>query len=119
MLQKVFFLVLLLISTKCLCLKPDSLYISTPDALGLEFESLKVKTPDSFNLQVWKIKADSTVRTNTTKILAYGDSGNMSYWLNQATIMTQKGFDMVLFDLFDVPKLKLFSLKFSVVSKND
>ena len=98
MIQKIFFSCLLLISTNCFGLKPDSLYVSTPEALGLEYESVKVKTPDSFNLQVWKIKADSAVRTNTTIILAYGDSGNMSYWLNHAAIMSQKGFDMVLFD---------------------
>lgn len=98
MIQKIFFSCLFLISTNCFGLKPDSLYVSTPEVLGLEYESVKVKTPDSFNLQVWKIKADSAVRTNTTIILAYGDSGNMSYWLNHAAIMSQKGFDMVLFD---------------------
>jgi pimeloyl-ACP methyl ester carboxylesterase len=98
MIQKLILFFAIIYSSSCFGLKPDSLYISTPEALGLKYESPTIKTTDSVNIQVWKITADSTVRTNTTIILAYGDSGNMSYWLNHAAIMSQKGFDIVLFD---------------------
>jgi pimeloyl-ACP methyl ester carboxylesterase len=98
MIQKLILFFAIIYSSSCFGLKPDSLYISTPEALGLKYESTTIKTTDSVNIQVWKIPADSAVRTNTTIILTYGDSGNMSYWLNHAAIMSQKGFDMVLFD---------------------
>lgn len=98
MIQKLILFFAIIYSSSCFGLKPDSLYISTPEVLGLKYESTTIKTTDSVNIQVWKISADSTVRTNTTIILAYGDSGNMSYWLNHAAIMSQKGFDIVLFD---------------------
>ena len=64
-----------------MALKPDSLYQMTPDSLKLKYESLKITTPDSLNLQVWKIIPELKVKNNSTIILAYGDSGNMSYWL--------------------------------------
>ncbi len=104
------FTVIVLFNLSSLGLKPDSLYISTPEALGLKYESTTIKTTDSVNIQVWKIPADSTVRTNTTIILAYGDSGNMSYWLNHAAIMSQKGFDMVLFDYRGFGKSDAFEM---------
>lgn len=81
-----------------LALKPDSLYQMTPDSLKLKYESLKITTPDSLNLQVWKIIPELKVKNNSTIILAYGDSGNMSYWLNQAAILSQRGFAVILFD---------------------
>jgi pimeloyl-ACP methyl ester carboxylesterase len=85
-------------SFSSLALKPDSLYQITPDSLNLKYESIKITTPDSFNLQVWKIIPELKVKNNSTIILAYGDSGNMSYWLNQAAILSQRGFSVVLFD---------------------
>lgn len=81
-----------------MALKPDSLYQMTPDSLKLKYESLKITTPDSLNLKVWKIIPELKVKNNSTIILAYGDSGNMSYWLHQAAILSQKGFAVILFD---------------------
>lgn len=81
-----------------LALKPDSLYLMRPDSLKLKYESLKITTPDSLKLQVWKIIPELKVKNNSTIILTYGDSGNMSYWLNQAAILSQRGFSVILFD---------------------
>jgi hypothetical protein len=93
-----------------LALKPDSLYQITPDSLKLKYESLKISTPDSLNLQVWKIIPELKVKNNSTIILAYGDSGNMSYYLNQAAILSQRGFAVILFDYRGFGKSSSFTM---------
>nr|WP_299203916.1 alpha/beta fold hydrolase [uncultured Brumimicrobium sp.] len=83
----------------CYGIKPDSTYHSTPDALGLIYQTNRIATSDSkAELNSWMVKADSNIENGTTLILCYGDSGNMSYWLNQAGILSQVGYDVLLFD---------------------
>src|SRR5690554_665756 len=83
----------------CYGIKPDSTYHSTPDSLGLIYQTNRISTSDGkAELNSWMIKADSNIKNGTTLILCYGDSGNMSYWLNQAGILSQVGYDVLLFD---------------------
>ena len=98
MMRIIIILFLIFNGFSCLALGPDSLYQMTPDSLNLNYESLKITTPDSFDLHVWKIIPELKVKNNSTIILTYGDSGNMSYWLNHAAILSQRGFSVILFD---------------------
>lgn len=76
---------------------PDRDYNMTPDSLGIEYEQLTIHTPDNYALNAWKL-LPQTEDKDTTIILAYGDSGNMSYFLQQSQILANMGFTMLLFD---------------------
>lgn len=83
----------------CYGIKPDTTYHSTPDSLGLIFQTNRILTTDNkAELNSWLIKSDSKIENGTTLILCYGDSGNMSYWLNQAGILSQVGYNVLMFD---------------------
>jgi pimeloyl-ACP methyl ester carboxylesterase len=94
----VLFVSILFQTMVAMALKPDSVYVSTPYALGLKFQHTILPTTDGAEIDIWQIFADSTVKNNTTLIVAYGDAGNKSHWLNQAALMSKLGYDLVLFD---------------------
>ena len=89
---------LVVITNFCFALKPDRTYSTTPDSLGLNFTKQIIKTDDNASLNSWIINPPEAQNNGTTIILSYGDAGNMSYWLNQAAILSQVGFTVVLFD---------------------
>lgn len=78
-------------------INPDRNYQMTPDSLGLKHESLHVETPDGYNIKVWALHPEKS-DAKKTMVLAYGDAGNMSYYLRQAAMLARKGFTVVLFD---------------------
>jgi len=98
MIRNTVLLISLLISFSSTALKPDSTYLSHPDSIGLNSETYRVLTPDNLELNVWKLIPTKKTNNNTTIILAYGDSGNMSYWLNHAAMLNQRGFTVIMFD---------------------
>lgn len=98
MIRNTLLLITLLTCFSSVALKPDSTYHSHPDSIGLINEVYRVLTPDSLELNVWKLLPTEKDNNNTTIILAYGDSGNMSHWLNHAAMLNQRGFTVVMFD---------------------
>ena len=58
----------------------------------------------------WIIKADEKVKNGITLILCYGDMGNMSYWLNQAGVLSQVGYDVLMFDYRGFGKSSAFKI---------
>lgn len=98
MIRNTILLIALLIGFSSFALKPDSTYHSHPDSIGLINESYRIMTPDSLELNIWKLIPDQKHDNHTTILLAYGDSGNMSYWLNHAAMLNQRGFTVVMFD---------------------
>lgn len=79
-------------------LKPDRNYIGKPDSVNIDYKEYDIKTNDNYTLKTWVCKPKSEVDIKTTLILAYGDSGNMSYWLNHVAELVRKGFTVVMFD---------------------
>ncbi len=79
-------------------LKPDKNYIAKPEDFSLHYTSNTITTSDGFTLLSWTLQANPENNKKTTLILAYGDSGNMSYWLNQAWVASNNGYTVVLFD---------------------
>jgi uncharacterized protein len=82
----------------CFGLKPYSDYQITPDSLGLTYQKNRIITNDHAELNSWFITADEKNRNGSTLILCYGDMGNMSFWLDQAGILSQVGYDVLMFD---------------------
>lgn len=95
----------------CYGIKPDTTYYSTPDSLGLSYQANRILTSDNkAELNSWIIKADSKIENGTTLILCYGDSGNMSYWLNQVGILSQVGYNVLMFDYRGFGKSSTFKI---------
>lgn len=96
---KYFISFLILLSfTNSWALKPDKNYIAKPEDLSLRYTTSTITTSDGYALHSWTIQPDPANDKRTTLILAYGDSGNMSYWLNQAWVASNNGYTVVLFD---------------------
>ena len=86
------------LGTAALALKPEKVYLSHPDSLQLNSETHVVETPDGAKLKVWLLKPKDDIKNGNTLIISYGDAGNMSYWLTQCGILTERGFTVVMFD---------------------
>ncbi len=96
---KYFISFLILLSfTYSWALKPDKNYIAKPEDLSLHYTTNTITTSDGYALLSWTIQPNPENNKKTTLILAYGDSGNMSYWLNQAWVASNNGYTVVLFD---------------------
>jgi uncharacterized protein len=93
---------LLAIATLICCesyaLKPVRKYEVVPDSLRLPYEKNIITTHDQIKLKSWTFLPREKADNHTTLVLAYADAGNMSWWLSQATILTQAGFTVVMFD---------------------
>ncbi|HLW39522.1 MAG TPA: alpha/beta hydrolase [Brumimicrobium sp.] len=87
-----------LILNQIFALSPDRNYKMTPDSLGLNFEEKSILTPDHANIKLWHIKSSEETNNQNTIIICYGDAGNMSWWLNQASILSQIGYNVIMFD---------------------
>lgn len=98
---------LLLLSTICfvitnisLAIKPIKEYLSYPDTSLINFEEFKIiSKTNNDTIVTWKYSPKkSNENSSKTIILSYGDYGNMSYFINQATILTQLGFNVITYD---------------------
>lgn len=96
--MKKYLFLLLLAAINSYALKPDRNYIAKPDSVNMPYKEYEIKTSDDYKLKTWVCKPKSENDIKTTLILAYGDSGNMSYWLNNVAEFVKKGFTVVMFD---------------------
>ncbi|WP_426062142.1 alpha/beta hydrolase family protein [Hymenobacter sp. B1770] len=80
-------------------------------------------TPDRAALTSWLIEPDPKVPDQrTTMVVAYGDFGNMSYYLDQAKALASAGYRVCLFDYrgfghssdFMIDPLRLYYQEFTV-----
>jgi len=117
-------LVLLLVQTATAwALKPSREWIGTPDSLGLQHQTVTLTTPDQVQLTGWVVEPAANVPDqHTTMVLAYGDAGNMSYWLHEAQALTKGGYRVYMFDYrgyghsadFALNQQRLYYREFSV-----
>ena len=92
-------LALLIHTATAWALRPIKAWVATPDSLGLTYQTLALTTPDHVQLTSWVVEPAATVPDRrTTMVLAYGDAGNMSYWLHQARALSRAGYRVYLFD---------------------
>jgi len=79
-------------------INPVKEYVDYPVNSNFKYEEVHIKTQDGYSLNSWILYAKEEKRFNRTLVLAYGDAGNMSYWLRQAIEVVNQGYDVVLFD---------------------
>lgn len=63
----------------------------------MEYEEHRIKTTDGYTLNSWHIAPQGNA-VKCSIILSYGDTGNMASGLYIAGLLTQKGFDVWLYD---------------------
>jgi len=96
--KKITLLLILSFAINSFALKPDLKYLQKPDELNISYEEYFVSTPDNFKLKTWVCSPQKELDNKKTIILAYGDAGNMSYWLSQVAELVKNGFTVVTFD---------------------
>ncbi|MHC5354924.1 alpha/beta hydrolase family protein [Myroides sp. LJL115] len=82
----------------CFGVDPDRKYVDHPMNSNIQVESVEITTPDNYVLKSWICFPDEKVNQNRVLVLAYGDTGNMSYWIRQVLEMVNKGYTVVMFD---------------------
>jgi pimeloyl-ACP methyl ester carboxylesterase len=79
--------------------KPERKYEKTPADFNLKYKQDSVLTADAIRLSVWDYEPagkDSVLKP--VIVMAYGDAGNMSYWIEQASALVTAGYRVITFD---------------------
>ena len=79
-------------------LNPVREYVDHPGNFDFEFREEILITEDHYNIQSWICYPEKEESNDTVLVLAYGDAGNMSFWLRHVEQMVKQGFTVVLFD---------------------
>ena len=77
---------------------PVKEYIEHPGDFNFKYEENKLKTADGYRLNSWLCFPSAKDSNNTVLVVAYGDTGNMSYLLRQVDVLVKNGFTILLFD---------------------
>lgn len=96
--KKTLLFLLIAFSIKAFALNPDLKYLRKPSELNISYKEYLVLTSDNLNLKTWVCSPEKKLDNKTTIILAYGDAGNMSYWLYQVAELVKNGYTVVTFD---------------------
>lgn len=96
--KKILFILFLALTINSFALKPDLNYVRKPGDLNISYKEQIITTPDNFKLKTWICSPTKETDNKSVLILAYGDAGNMSYWLYQVAELVTKGFTVITFD---------------------
>lgn len=75
---------------------PKKEYIFIPSDFGIEFNEICVDF-DNYSLFIWDSCPKNPIEDKTI-LLAYGDFGNMSYYINYVKLYTDLGYRVITFD---------------------
>lgn len=80
-------------------INPKKEYISTPSKYNIEYKEVFINN-NGVQIYAWISEPKENIRKNNAKtiILAYGDYGNMSYYLPYIDFYTKLGFKVISFD---------------------
>lgn len=82
----------------CKAVNPVKEYIDHPENTAMKYEAVAITTSDNYKLKSWICFPDKEQDLERVLILAYGDAGNMSYWLRQTLEIVKQGYTVVMFD---------------------
>ncbi|HPB05950.1 MAG TPA: alpha/beta fold hydrolase [Prolixibacteraceae bacterium] len=100
-------------------IKPVKEYRNKPTEFKLNYEEFVIKTPDGVSLKLWLIQPTEKKANNKVIVFAYGDSGNMSYWLHHAQLFSENGFTIVLFDYRGFGESSTFEINTDLLYYNE
>ncbi|MDR2223070.1 MAG: alpha/beta hydrolase [Flavobacteriaceae bacterium] len=93
------------------CGTPKKEYVDHPSNSNIKYEAVEILTKDSYKLKSWICYPQAKDNINRVLVLAYGDTGNMSYWLRQVSEMLKKGYTIVMFDYRGYGQSQAFPVK--------
>lgn len=95
-----FYLVILLmcVSNLSWAVEPIKEYVDHPANSAFKVEALEITTSDNYKLKSWICFPEKNKDLKQVLVLAYGDSGNMSYYVGQALEVVKYGYTVVMFD---------------------
>lgn len=105
-------LLLLFYSLSCFGINPKKDYISTPKDYDIVYQEQIIKTNNA-EICIWISEPKPNTSDNKkikTIILAYGDYGNMSYYLPYISFYTDLGYRVVSFDYRGFGKSSSFTI---------
>ncbi|MDP2692521.1 MAG: alpha/beta fold hydrolase [bacterium] len=117
--KKTLLFLLIAFSIKAFALNPDLKYLRKPSELNISYKEYLVLTSDNLNLKTWVCSPEKKLDNKTTIILAYGDAGNMSYWLYQVAELVKNGYTVVSFDYRGFGESDSFSINPEYLYYND
>jgi uncharacterized protein len=79
--------------------KPERKYEKTPAHFNFKYQQDSVLTMDAIRLTVWDYEPmGKDMVQKPVIVMAYGDAGNMSHWIEQAGALTAVGYRVIAFD---------------------
>ncbi len=123
------FLFLLLYTSLCYSINPKKDYITVPDKWDLHYSEYLLNFSDGSQICSWVILPNHNNQDeyeSKTIILAYGDFGNMSYYMSYADYYSKLGYTVITFDYrgfgkssaFEIDKNTLFYSEFATDLEN-
>lgn len=89
---------LVLISYMSWAVEPLKEYVDHPANSTVNFEALEIVTKDDYKLKSWICFPPKDKDLKKVLVLAYGDAGNMSYYVRQVLEVAKHGYTVVMFD---------------------
>lgn len=97
--MRLYLSMLLLCFTSILwAVEPKKEYVDHPANSTVKFEALEITTSDNYKLKSWICFPTKDKDLKQVLVLAYGDAGNMSYYVRQALEVAKYGYTVVMFD---------------------
>ena len=101
-------------------IKPLKNYIEFPDTTQINLKTQEIINENNDTVFCWHY-SNKNHSKKTSIILSYGDFGNMSYWIYQATNLALIGYDVITYDYrgfgkssnFNINEKQLFYNEFS------
>jgi uncharacterized protein len=109
-------LIFLINNIYCFAINPKKDYISTPKEYNINYTEEIVKNKN-VEICIWicQPQLDLRIKNIKTIILAYGDYGNMSYYLPYIDFYTKLGFRVISFDYRGFGKSSPFSINQNIL----
>lgn len=98
MLHRIVFVLLFVVLAGCthFMFQPLPLHFMTPDVLGVDYEDITINTPDNIRLHGWKLLAKD--RAKGSVLFFHGNAENISTHFANVHWLTEKGFNVYIFD---------------------
>lgn len=92
-------------------IEPIKEYVDHPANSTINFEAIEIVTPDNYKLKSWICFPPKDKDVKKVLVLAYGDAGNMSYYVRQVLEVAKRGYTVVMFDYRGFGESQAFEMK--------
>lgn len=91
--------------------EPIKEYVDHPANSTFKVDALEITTSDNYKLKSWICFPEKDKDLKQVLVLAYGDAGNMSYYVGQVLEVVKYGYTVVMFDYRGFGGSQAFEMK--------